>query len=65
MTYSSQEAARRAALRLAEDMGPALPGVVEARLAAGGNERKPPQYGDPATLIAWGNPSRVAAHRGG
>ncbi|TGD98387.1 hypothetical protein [Methylobacterium nonmethylotrophicum] len=48
MTTSPDDLARRAAARLAPDLGPALPALVEARLQGGA----PPARYDAATAIA-------------
>jgi hypothetical protein len=54
MTDTPEDVARRAAARLAREIDPALPAVVEGQLRGGGGAEPPVRFFEPATTIALG-----------
>ncbi len=54
MSDTPEDIARRAAGRLAREIDPALPAVVEGQLRGGGGAEPPVRFLEPATTIALG-----------
>ena len=52
MSDTPEDIARRAAGRLAQEIDPALPAVVEGQLRGGGGAEPPVRFLEPATTIA-------------